>query len=274
MALMKRACVLAASFCLLVACSDESSATRDVDSGVGFGDASVFDAHVAIDSQLADASGDDAANPIDASLADASDLVDAGADAAEMPLVSDIDFESDVPAYVALDTCMATPSQGYEPLGHPGNVFGPTFIRCLTGATLTVTLDDLPAHDSLSIDFLFAAIDSLDGTGDFPAGDYFRVDLDGVNVFRESFANATLSQIQSYEPPSSDVVLARREDLGFSGPGSFYTDSAYDMSLDPRFDDLAHSASTAVITFTLEGLGVQSLDDESWAIDNLRVSVR
>lgn len=46
------------------------------------------------------------------------------------------------------------------------------------------------------------------------------------------------------------------------------------MSLDPTFDGLAHSASTAVLVFTLEGEGVQSLEDESWAIDNLRVRLR
>jgi hypothetical protein len=63
-------------------------------------------------------------------------------------------------------------------------------------------------------------------------------------------------------------------DLGFGGPGGFYTDSAYDFGKDPRFDDLSHGASTAVLVFTLEGQGVQTLDDESWAIDNLRITVR
>jgi len=187
--------------------------------------------------------------------------------------VVDIDFESgSLPSFVAIDTCMSTPSQGYAPLGTPGNTFGPTFIRCLTGSVITVTLADLPPHTSLSLDFLFAAIDSLDGEGSFPAGDYFRIALDGVTIFREAFANATPTQIQTYEPPVPEIVLARRIDLGFTGPGSFYTDSAYDMSLDPQFDDLPHTASTAVITFTLEGTGVQSLEDESWAIDNLRVT--
>jgi hypothetical protein len=28
-----------------------------------------------------------------------------------------------------------------------------------------------------------------------------------------------------------------------------------------------------VLVFTLEGEGVQSIDDESWAIDNIRVTV-
>lgn len=211
---------------------------------------------------------------VDASTADA-ESTDSAGDARTTPIV-EIDFDGDagLPPGVDAGTATLTPSQGYAPLGHPGNQFGPTFLRSLTGNTITITLTNLPPHTSLSIDFLFAAIDSLDGEGTFPAGDYFRVDLDGTTIFRETFANATDTQIQTYVPPVPEVVLARRVDLGFSGPGGYYTDSAYDMSLDPTFDDLAHTSSTAVILFTLEGAGVQDINDESWAIDNVRVSTK
>ena len=37
--------------------------------------------------------------------------------------------------------------------------------------------------------------------------------------------------------------------------------------------NLAHTASTAVFTFVMEGPGVQELSDESWAMDQLTVSV-
>ena len=137
---------------------------------------------------------------------------------------------------------------------------------------MTLTLTGLPTHTTISLGMLFAAIDSLDGTGSFPAGDLFKITLDGNQIFRESFANATASQIQSYIPPPG-VALARRVDLGFQGPGSFFTDSAYDFSADPQFANIAHAASSAVFGFLIEGAGVQSLDDESWAMDNLRVSV-
>ena len=62
-------------------------------------------------------------------------------------------------------------------------------------------------------------------------------------------------------------------DLGFGGPGGFYRDSAYDFGLDPTLQNLPHAAASAVLVFTLEGEGVQSIDDESWAIDNIRVTV-
>jgi hypothetical protein len=94
-------------------------------------------------------------------------------------------------------------------------------------------------------------------------------------VFRESFANATDQQVQSYDtpPPPDGVVLQRKVDLGFQGPGGYYRDSAYDFAKEPRFQQLAHAAGSVVITFLLEGEGVQSLDDESWAIDDLEITV-
>lgn len=124
----------------------------------------------------------------------------------------------------------------------------------------------------MSIEFLFSAIDSLDGTGTYPQGDFLRVDVDGITIFRESFANANEWQDQSYVP-GPGVLLARRIDLGFSGPGSYYTDSAYNMYNEPRFQGIAHSAPGVQITFVMEGPGIQSLTDESWAMENLRISV-
>lgn len=251
----------------------------------GAPDAAVPDAGE-IDAGQADA-GDLDAGEMDAGQADAGEpdagAVDAGApdagtmdagdpDAGITPVV-ELDFETRLPPELDAGSALLTPSQGYAPLGHPGNTFGPTFLRAETGNAITLTVSGLPPHTSLSVDFLFAAIDSLDGTGTFPAGDFFRVDLDGATIFRESFANAVASQIQSYVEPVPEVVLARRVDLGFGGPGGYFTDSAYDLSLDPQFDDWPHSASTATVTFMLEGMGVQSLSDESWAIDNLRITV-
>lgn len=138
---------------------------------------------------------------------------------------------------------------------------------------MTLPLTNLPPHTELDLEFVFAAIDSLDGTGLFPQGDYFRVTPDGTQIFRESFANAIASQVQSYIS-APGVELARRVDLGFNGPGGYFTDRAYDMSREPRFKNLPHTASTATFTFRIEGDGIQDLWDESWAFDNVRVIAR
>ena len=134
------------------------------------------------------------------------------------------DFNGALPAEISPGTATLTGVQGYAGLGPAGNQFGGNFLRSATGNVVTLDLSGLPAHDTISLAFLFAAIDSLDGTGVFPAGDFFKIVFDGATLFSESFANATPSQIQSYVPPAG-VELARHVDLGFTGPGSFFTDS-------------------------------------------------
>lgn len=188
-------------------------------------------------------------------------------------VVFSTDFDTTMPAQIAPGTAAALEGvQGYAGLGPVGNVFGGKFLRSATGNKVTLSLSGLPAHTSISLDFLFAAIDSLDGSGAYPSGDYFKVTVDGLAVFRESFANALASQIQSYAAPAG-ITLARRVDLGFSGPGSYYTDSAYYLGADPVFVNLPHSGPTLTVTFEIEGPGIQGLDDESWGMDNLRVRV-
>lgn len=181
------------------------------------------------------------------------------------------DFEGVLPAEITPGVATLTGVQGYAGYGPAGNQFGGLFLRSPTGNTVTLTLSNLPPHQVLNLSMLFAAIDSLDGTGTFPSGDFFKVTLDGNIIFRESFANATAEQIQSYVPPPG-AQLARRIDLGFSGPGSYYTDSAYDFGVDARLANLPHTGSNAVFTFQIEGQGIQDLSDESWAMDNLAIS--
>lgn len=181
-------------------------------------------------------------------------------------------FDGSLPSDISPGTATLTPVQGYAGLGPGGNQFGGNFLRSATGNVVTLTLSGLPTHDTISLAFLFAAIDSLDGTGTFPAGDFFKIVFDGTTLFSESFANALLAQIQSYAPPTG-VELARHVDLGFGGPGGYYTDSAYNFGADPRFANFAHTSSSAIIEFFIFGVGNQSLDDESWAMDNLKVSV-
>jgi hypothetical protein len=193
------------------------------------------------------------------------------ATAAHATTVFSSNFDAALPAQITPGSALLTGVQGYAGLGPSGNQFGGQFLRSATANVVTLQLNGLPTHDRLSLGFLFAAIDSLDGTGSFPSGDFFRIDIDGVTIFRESFANAVASQVQSYVPPPG-VQLARRVDLGFT-QGSFFFDSAYNMAADPQFTGIAHSASSVTLTFQIEGQGVQSLDDESWAMDNLRVDV-
>lgn len=191
---------------------------------------------------------------------------------AQTSVVFTNNFDGVLPSQIQPGTALLTGVQGYAGLGPAGNQFGSNFLRSATANVVTLTLSNLPPHQTLTFAMLFAAIDSLDGTGTFPSGDFLAITLDANLIFRESFANAAPNQIQSYVAPP-DGELARHVDLGFTGPGGYYTDSAYDFGVDSRFKELAHTNSTAVLTFQIEGAGVQDLNDESWAMDNLSVSV-
>ncbi len=113
------------------------------------------------------------------------------ASASEVTVFSTNFEEPTVPAqFNAVAPSALTPMEGFAGLGPEGYRFEGNFYRHRTATLVTLTLTDLPPHTELDLEFLFAAIDSLDGTGTFPSGDYFRVTLDGVEIFRESFANA------------------------------------------------------------------------------------
>jgi hypothetical protein len=183
------------------------------------------------------------------------------------------DFESGLPAQISGPGVSVESVQGYAGLGSAGNQFSGSFLRNLTNDDVTVTLTGLPAHDVVDLLFLFAAIDSWDGSsGSFPSGDFFTVVVDGQIVFGESFENSNAGYTQTFAAPPGGE-LARKQDLGFS-VGTYWLDSAYDMSLDARFRAIPHSGSTLTLVFRGSGSGWQAGTDESWAIDNLSIAVR
>ncbi|MEI6527966.1 MAG: cadherin repeat domain-containing protein, partial [Planctomycetota bacterium] len=155
--------------------------------------------------------------------------------------------------------------QGYQGLGPSGNTFNANFLKSSDSATLT--LSNLPQHDAIDIGFLLAIIDSWDGSGNWPSGDYFNVLVDGAPFFRDTFSAFNLSN-QSYSPPSG-ALLSFGTQLGFSG----WADSAYDMNKEPRLQRVPHSASTLTITWSANGPGWEGTDNESWAIDNLKLTL-
>ena len=168
--------------------------------------------------------------------------------------------------------------QGYDGIGSSGNTFGGNFLRNTSGtpwgvpgSPTTLTLTGLPPHGSVDISFLLAIIDGWDGTepGGGPGActdchpDIFTVTVDGVPVFSEAFGfNGPV-----FVPPLG-VLLTESVPLGFN---SDHDDAAYDMGLNPTFDNIPHSANSLTIEWVASGDGWQGGDDESWAIDNLEV---
>ena len=119
---------------------------------------------------------------------------------------------------------------------------------------------------SVDVDFLLAVLDSWDGSNGSPAPDIFNVRVDGTVVFSHTFAIA--SGTSDYTPPPGGL-LSSGTNLGFNPS---WADQAFNMYLEPALHGIAHTASTLTIDFYASGAGWQGGDDESWAIENVRVS--
>jgi len=171
--------------------------------------------------------------------------------------------------------------QGYNGLGSGGNSFSGNFLRNTSGGHVggggflgapqirtTLTLTGLPAHNSIDLNFLLAVVDSWDGlySPNSPGqGDFFNVSINGNTIFSEAFNNDDTGD-QTYVPPTG--VFLGKGQFAFNGG---YTDSAYNLGLDPKFNNIPHTSSTLTIQWYADGAGWEGGDNESWAIDNVSV---
>lgn len=197
----------------------------------------------------------------------------AAAPPARAQVVFQTDFASGVPAQMSAVGAHAEDCQGFAGFGAPGNQFGGNVLRYSDIALhdVTLTLTDLPAHTRVSIGFLLALIDSWDGT------ELMEISVDGQLRFSHWFQLAT-GDASDYVAPAG-ALLTSGSERGWSA-GTYYShDRAYDLSLEPAFIDIPHTASTLTLTFRLGAVSGgaaqnwQGGSDESWAIDNLKVTL-
>jgi hypothetical protein len=197
------------------------------------------------------------------------------------------DFESGIPsAFSGAGTVTAT--QGYSALG-----FGSRFLRndTIANTKTTLTLVGLPTHSTVSLQFLFAAIDSWDGLAqghNCCAPDEFNVSIgDGATqtpIFHDSFNNMWgFAGGVHVGPDTQGYPRNLGNELRNPSAGSLgfvnWPDSAYDLGADPSFTAIPHTSSVLVVEFFTSGAGWQGGDfpafpnDESWAIDNISISI-
>lgn len=163
---------------------------------------------------------------------------------------------------------------GFSGLGVMGNQFSGNMLRnTATGnpaAPTVLTLTNLPAHTSLDVSFLLPIIDSWDSsTGSF-SPDFFNVHLDGAQLLQDTYNNAFLSESRPSDTTGTDIGMGCVQ-RGFGGR-SFDCDRAFDTSTEAALN-VAHTASTATISFFASGGGWQGGGDESWGLENLRVVI-
>jgi hypothetical protein len=187
-------------------------------------------------------------------------------------VVFETDFESGLPPEFTAPGSALVPVQGYAGLGTAGNAFGGLFLRyALQGIVDTkLVLRNLPPHDAVDVGFLFAAIDSWDGT------ELFRVAIDGDVRFSHWFQLATGDTSSYLAPPGA--LLSRGHNLGWTDGLYYFRDRAYDLSVDPAFRGIPHTADTLEVKWFLGAVSGgaagqwQGGSDESWALDHVRVT--
>ncbi|MBX3377308.1 MAG: hypothetical protein KF678_09945 [Phycisphaeraceae bacterium] len=129
------------------------------------------------------------------------------------------------------------------------------------GVLLTVAKPSVPTPPAGSwveyrLTFDFYAIDSWDGDDPTYGPDYFCVSVNSNTVFAQTFANQ--HQYQSFMPPTVGGI-----DLGYGAAfDSIYRDIT--VTFNP--------GTASNISVSWYGIGLQGIADESWGIDNVRLS--
>lgn len=169
---------------------------------------------------------------------------------------------------------LVQPVQGLAGLGNGGNVFGGNFLSSFDPVfgptdTATLVLSNLPAHSSINITGLLAAMDTWDSDagGVCCNPDLFQILVDGPVVFQDTYNNV--------QGDNNNINLLTDIGAGYQERGfntfDVYLDQAFD--LENELANILHSSSTLTITFIGTGAGWEFGDNESWGIDNLRVEL-
>ena len=124
---------------------------------------------------------------------------------------------------------------------------------------VTLSLSGLPVHDTITVNFDLILWDSWDGENTTWGKDYQGLEADNTQVYEYTFSN--FSQTNQTNPDLS------RQLYGYFGGNQRWQDSLYENYNDGFTFD--HTASSLTLSFY--GRHLQSLGDESWAIDNVRV---
>ncbi|MEE9296516.1 MAG: hypothetical protein V3W34_16350 [Phycisphaerae bacterium] len=139
----------------------------------------------------------------------------------------------------------------------------------------TLTLTDLPVHDTITILLDLYVIQTWDGNNN-PGPDIWDITVDGsTNLEHTTFTN--------YEEPENSTFRQAYPDSYPGGDHAARTGAAenntlgYDSNTETQFKDavyrlsytFAHSSPT--LELTCSGSGLQTVNDESWGLDNLTV---
>lgn len=153
-----------------------------------------------------------------------------------------------------------------------------SFLGEFGNENVSLSLSNLAAHSSVRLEFDLYLIRSWDGSSAGTAFDYgddhFKLAVSGgATLLDETFSNGNPAG-QSFGPLASNPYYTGASET-YSLGYEFYDgiqetsqvmDSVYRLSF-----NFAHDSD--MLAFDFSGYGLQSMEDESWGLDNVRVSV-
>jgi PEP-CTERM motif len=188
-------------------------------------------------------------------------LVIAGGASAAPIVVYTNDFETGV------GLAGAGSIQGTQSFPSVGNFFFRNDTDGNPAGLTTLTLSGLPSHDNIDINFLLGFVGSWDSRNGSPSPDNFDILVNGVVIASLTAANSSGS-INDFAG-GTQLALG---DFGF-GSGSFFNnDRLVDLSTAGVLN-FTHTASSITLGLRASGVGWQAFTDESWAVDNFRITV-
>jgi hypothetical protein len=157
---------------------------------------------------------------------------------------------------------------GGPQIGVPGD---PGYNHTRVEQTVSLTLRDLPPHAALKVSFDLYILKSWDGLSPAYGPDRWTLGIArGPVLFATTFSNnpkvKTEGSYQDYPHPKSPPRsgAASTNTLGF---GTFFGDSIYHLDF-----TFAHSDRSLILNFTSSLFEGKGTDDESWGLDNVRIT--
>lgn len=167
-------------------------------------------------------------------------------------------------------------------LGGPVIVKAPPYDRAhfvRVDESIDLSLDKLPAHRSMTLTFDLYVLKSWDGDSPIYGPDRWKVAVAGSQTLLETtFSNnrktSTEGSFQSYPAAAASAPQTGAGAVNTLGYGYWFGDATYHFAF-----TFPHSAPSATLTFSsslFEGKAEQAraTRDESWGLDNVRVTVR
>ncbi len=146
---------------------------------------------------------------------------------------------------------------------------GQTFLGRFSNERLTFWLYNLAEHDHVRLEFDLYVIGSWDGNSPDYGPDIWEMRISSPDelVLRTTFSNVD-GNLQSFpsQYPAGNAQPREGSTIDNSLGYSWYGDTTYRFQV-----DLSHSESSLFMTF--QGIGLEGVVDESWGIDNVRVSI-